>query len=170
MILNNYRSAGKYEISKKVFDIIINIFIKAFEYLTKNENRQFATLLIILSQTFYYIDNGEKRFLQKDIKKLDIFKKAEFWSNLIQGTIEDELEKVIKDEKRLGINVSSEKSKHSNLNNNSSIYSNNNINNNNNSVRVIDYFNKISKIILNKKRKNNSLKNNKKNKLENQRK
>ena len=111
MILNNYRSAGKYEISKKVFDVIINIFIKAFEYLTKNENRQFATLLIILSQTFYYIDNGEKRFLQKDIKKLDIFKKAEFWSNLIQGTIEDELEKVIKDEKRLGINVSSERRK-----------------------------------------------------------
>ena len=111
MILNNYRSAGKYEISKKVFDVIINIFIKAFEYLTKNENRQFATLLIILSQTFYYIDNGEKRFLQKDIKKLDKFKKAEFWSNLIQGTIEDELEKVIKDEKRLGINVSCERRK-----------------------------------------------------------
>ena len=67
-----------------------------------------------------------------------------------------ELEKTKKESKN-------KKPKQNNFNSNSNFYNSNNNNNiNNNSVMVIDYFNNISKIIFNKKSKNNSLKNNKK--------
>ena len=111
MTLNNYRTVGKYEMPKNVFDIITNIFIKGFEFLTKNDDIKFTTLLIILSQTFYNIENGEKKFLLKNLGNIPLLSSVEFWSKLIEGVIQEELEKAITDEKRLGVIVNDERRK-----------------------------------------------------------
>lgn len=68
--LNNYRSTGRYEISNDLFEILKRIFDKAADYLIDhNTNKDLYNLLIILSQTFYIQKNGEKYFLQKELKK-----------------------------------------------------------------------------------------------------
>ena len=69
----------------------------------------------------------------------------------------DLLVKELKSKKKENKN---KKSKYNNFNNNSNVNNKNNINNN--SEMIIDYFNNISKIIFNKKHKNNSIKNIKK--------
>ena len=90
--LNNYRSTGRYEISNDLFEILKRIFDKAADYLIDhNTNKDLYNLLIILSQTFYIQKNGEKYFLQKELKKKEFFRSVKFWTDHLQEIIDEEL-------------------------------------------------------------------------------
>lgn len=108
--LNNYRSTGRYEISNDLFEIIKRIFDKAADYLIDhNTNKDLYNLLIILSQTFYIQKNGEKYFLQKELKKKEFFRSVKFWTDHLQEIIDEELANFENDIKKNKLIISDQK-------------------------------------------------------------
>jgi len=111
VMLNNYRATGRYETTERAFNIIINIFIKTENILLSQRDMKLEGLLIILSQTFYKMNNGEKIYLQKAIKDHAIFKKDSFWDNYLNDSIELEINKMKEDEQSITVKLSEEQKK-----------------------------------------------------------
>ena len=93
MMLNNFRGTGKYEMSERVFNIALNIFNKTQDFLLKNKAKNIENLVIILSQTFYLIEDGNKKYIQEAIKNHPLFQSSEFWENQIRTNIDEHIEK-----------------------------------------------------------------------------
>ena len=111
VMLNNYRATGRYEATERAFNIIINIFIKTENILLCKRDLKLEGLLIILSQTFYKVNNGEKIYLQKAIKDHAIFKKDSFWDNYLNDSIEIEVNKMKEDEQSITAKLTEEQKK-----------------------------------------------------------
>ncbi len=85
-VLSFLRSKGFYEINKYIFKIFNAIFLKILDdnpdddYILKN--------VIILAQTFYYIDEDKRKiYLQDELKRSDVFKNIEVWHRCINYTL-----------------------------------------------------------------------------------
>ena len=91
--LNYFRTTGRYELKKETFNLIKSVFCKAADNLIKKDNKSISYLLIILSQTFYLMKDGEKYFLQKGIKNCAYFRDPNFWINDLEDMIKNEMEK-----------------------------------------------------------------------------
>ena len=91
--LNYFRTTGRYELKKETFNLIKSVFCKAADNLIKKDNKTISYLLIILSQTFYLMKDGEKYFLQKEIKNCAYFRDPNFWINDLEDMIKNEMEK-----------------------------------------------------------------------------
>ena len=94
LILNNFRTTGQFEMSERIFNIIKIIFNKSLDYLLIKKDRKLKDLIIILSQTFYTIKEGERIFFQKVIKDHDLFKKKEFWANHLKDIINEDINRL----------------------------------------------------------------------------
>ena len=103
IILNNYRATGKCNIKETAFNIIINIFNVCQDFLLKNKDKTLEGLIIILSQTFYILKNEKKVYLQAKLKEHPLYKKEDFWENHLKEIINDEINKIGKNEKERGI-------------------------------------------------------------------
>ena len=88
--LNNYRVNEKIEFSEKFFDLIIYIYNETNNLLIKNIDFKLEDLMVILSQTYYKINNGEKVYVLEFIKSHEIYKNLEFWKNIMIKKINDE--------------------------------------------------------------------------------
>ena len=85
-ILNEYRAKGKYIICNSTYDILVEVF----NFLLDNFNEQDNLLknLLILSQTFYFIrQNNRKAYIQKGIKNHKIFSNSKVWHRVINYTL-----------------------------------------------------------------------------------
>ena len=101
LILNNFRATGAYEMPLEIFNYFLQIFLEITKYLyieKKDDNKEeilidkkISKLVVILSQTFYYKNNGKKFYIQKGIKDEAVFHKIDFWNKIIKTSIEDEL-------------------------------------------------------------------------------
>lgn len=109
VMLNNYRATGRYEATKRSFGIIVNIFNKVQDYLLKNRDVILEGLILILSQTFYIIKDKKKIYIQHEIKEHPLFKKEDYWKNYLNETIDEEIEKMKKEEKKSNKVISKEK-------------------------------------------------------------
>ena len=100
--INNFRTQGVYSIPLQIFNYLKQIFIEISKYLyTENkENNEFtidikiSKLVIILSQTFYYMKDNTKVYLQKEINGEKVFHNVEFWEKLIKTLIDSEIKSV----------------------------------------------------------------------------
>ena len=99
MLLNNYRASGKINMTERAYNIIKKIFIMCQDYLLKERDKDLEELVIILSQTFFMLKNGEKIYLQIAIKDHQLYKKIEFWKIHLDDIIEREINRIEKDEK-----------------------------------------------------------------------
>ena len=108
-MLNNYRNSGRYEATKRLFNIIKNIFNKAQDYLLNNRSILLEGLIIILCQTYYIMKDGQKVYIQKEIKDHPLFKKEEFWKNYLNETLDEDIEKMLKEENNMNLEISKEK-------------------------------------------------------------
>ncbi|MCQ2817855.1 MAG: hypothetical protein MJ252_11375 [archaeon] len=92
--LNLLRSKGIFLMQKDNFEIIGCFLNMILSYLDK-DNLDFycARGLIILSQTFYCMEEGSKKklYLQEYIKENKLFKEKAFWENFIVASVEDGL-------------------------------------------------------------------------------
>ena len=88
--LNNYGTVGKIKFNEKFFEIVVYIYNKAQDILIKNNNAKLADLMIILSLTYYKEINGEKIYLLNKINSHDLYKKYEFWKDIIIKKLEYE--------------------------------------------------------------------------------
>ena len=107
--INNYRSAGRYELSQDIFFLVNKIFDKAADNLIKKDNQKISNLLIILSQTFYIMKGDEKYFLQKELKNKEFFRTVDFWFNKLDICISEELERFENDLIKNDINLNEKK-------------------------------------------------------------
>ena len=108
LCLNSFRTSGNLEISQEQFNIIKDFFCRCSDYLFEHKNKSLYYYLIILSQTFYKMNNGEKYFLQEEIKDKEFFLNAEFWIEFTETMINKEL---IKFEKQIQKSTMNEESK-----------------------------------------------------------
>ena len=97
--INNFRTLGEFDMPLEIFDYITKIFSaiskNLFDENEKGEKKlDFGNsqLVIILSQTFYCMKNGEKIYIQYELCKEEIYHKNEFWNLLLKLNIEMELE------------------------------------------------------------------------------
>ena len=106
MMLNNFRGTGKYEMTRRVFNIALNIFNKTQDFLLKNKAKNIENLVIILSQTFYLIEDGSKKYIQEAIKNHPLFQSSEFWENQIRTNIDEHIEKNKLNIKKMNLDLS----------------------------------------------------------------
>ena len=88
--LNNYRVSAKIEFSEKFFDLVIYIYNEANNILIKKMDFKLEDLMIILSQTYYKVNNGQKIYVLEWIKSHELYKDIGFWKNLMIKKINDE--------------------------------------------------------------------------------
>ena len=91
-ILNNHRAKDISNIQKDTF-----IFLgEAFEYITKislgKRDVEIFRLLFILSLTYYYIEDNNKRYLIEFIENFPEFKGIDFWENYYENFLNYELQ------------------------------------------------------------------------------
>lgn len=89
--LNKIRSFGNFEYSKKIIEDIQKIFLIILDILDTQDSFLFQFCLI-LSQTFYYVENEKKIYLYKNIKHHKTFHLEEMWRNMIENVINEKKE------------------------------------------------------------------------------
>ena len=83
--LSFLRSKGYFEINKFNYNLLQLIFIRIIEENPKND--YMLKNILILAQTFYYLEEDEKIYLQKGIKNNEILKSTETWHRCINYTM-----------------------------------------------------------------------------------
>ncbi len=93
------------------------------DFILKDEDFFCAKNIIILSQTFYILnEKKEKIYLQKNIENHSVFKNLDFWQNFIQITITNTINESIEYDTKNGI-ILKESEKDSNKKYNTIIFS-----------------------------------------------
>ena len=96
----NLKSIGAFNLPEDIFNYFIQIFKEISKYFYvdgKNENDKIldlniSKLTILLSQTFYYMKNDKKIYLQNELSKEKIYLSEDFWKKMIKQNIETEIE------------------------------------------------------------------------------
>jgi len=102
--LNTFRKYGQFELPEKEFSIICNIFNKISEFIKKENDFDSMRNVIILSVTYYKMDNKNKIYIQKILKRNQMFKEKEIWEYFVNSSILNEVQKHLnKDIKELDI-------------------------------------------------------------------
>ena len=100
--LNTFRAKGLHGIPKDIFDFFNELFILMCNTIGRDKDYHTAKNLIILSQTYYYLDDGNKLYLLEGIQKNEIFQNFKFWEGYTQFSIEKEIIKSIQNGKKNG--------------------------------------------------------------------
>ena len=101
--LNTFRAKGAYGIPKDIFDLWNDLFTLMANTIARDKDFHTAKNLIILSQTYYYLtEENYKYYMFEILKKNDIFRNYKFWEAYIYFSIDNEIIKTIKNDKRNG--------------------------------------------------------------------
>ena len=90
--LNKIRSFGNFEYPKEIFNDIYKIFLIILDEVEQKKDSFLFQFSIILSQTFYYVENGEKKYLCKYVKDHSIYHSVEMWRNMLESIINEKSE------------------------------------------------------------------------------
>ena len=101
--LNKIRSFGNFEYEKNIFDDIVKIFLIILDEIQKDKDIFAFQFCIILSQTFYILENDKKSYIFKFIKHHKIYKSEELWKLSIDHFVGEEIEKIEKLKNELGV-------------------------------------------------------------------
>ena len=88
--LNDLRVKGVFIIPAENYKIISDILYLCLNTVFRDHDFYSGKNVIILSQTFYYLDNGKKIYLQKKLLRHPTIKEDRFWSELINYSITQE--------------------------------------------------------------------------------
>ena len=104
--LNNFRSYGVLSMPENIYNYLVKIMLEILKYYIKEKQTDSGTEIIIdyniiryifiLSQTFFYMKDGKRVYLQNGLKNLQLFQDVELWKNLLQINIKEELENMAK--------------------------------------------------------------------------
>jgi len=101
--LNTFRAKGAYGIPKDIFDLWNDLFNLMTNTIARDKDFHTAKNLIILSQTYFYLtEENYKYYMFEILKKNDIFRNYQFWEAYIYFSIDNEIIKTIKNDKRNG--------------------------------------------------------------------
>ena len=103
--LGNKRAEAILELHNNLYNIITKIFLLISDIILKEKDTETAKNILILSQTFYRNENGEKIYLFNNICQHQIYQKEEFWIEYLNDIILFEIKKRELNEKRIGRNL-----------------------------------------------------------------
>ena len=89
--LNKYRGEGVFLINKETYEILVLAFTIIINISKDKNDYKSIELCMILSTTFFYLSSNGKIFIHKEISKNKIWEKKEFWKNIIQYFINDDI-------------------------------------------------------------------------------
>ena len=89
--LSQFRTRGIFEIPEREYSILSILFNKIVKKIESDIDYDSAINIIILSQTYYRIKEGEKEYLQKQIVTNDLFKSKKFWEMYANYSITKEI-------------------------------------------------------------------------------
>ena len=90
---NNFRRYGKLEIPKREFHIICDIFNDIAKYIKGDKILDGQLAIIILSETYYKMENGNKIYILNYVKDNKIFKEKDFWYDFLNKSILKEVQR-----------------------------------------------------------------------------
>ena len=92
--LNKLRANGKYQKSEVFIKLIGKIFNLTLDLAEKTNDYSWARNCIILSETFYYLENDKKIYISNLINQNKWLKKINFWRGFIEFNLNGEIEKI----------------------------------------------------------------------------
>ena len=97
--LSTFRAKGIFDFPIDIFDLMNEFFNIIINTIVRDKDFHSAKNIIILSQTYYYLDNMKKKiYLQERIKKESLFRSPKFWKDYLEYSIEKEIVKSVKSE------------------------------------------------------------------------
>ena len=94
--LNNFRRYGDLEFPTREYYILGNILNQITNNFKQDKNFDNQFALVILSQTYYKVENDEKVYILNSIKGNKLFHELDFWNDFINKSILREVEKNVK--------------------------------------------------------------------------
>ena len=95
ILLSKLRTNSGYDQNKEMIDFLGNILNYILDKAEETKNMNNVKNCIILSQTFYYDNNGEKYYLLEKIKNHKWISKPEFWLDFGYFSVNIELKKLL---------------------------------------------------------------------------
>ena len=92
-ILNLFRAKGTCEMPKREFEITKKIFLYIANKIKEENDFLSSKLILILSQTFYKIENNQKIYLFKYLKNHEMLSNIQVWEKNLNEAIEDDLKR-----------------------------------------------------------------------------
>jgi len=92
-ILNLFRAKGTCEMPKREFEITKKIFLYIANKIKEENDFLSSKLILILSQTFYKIENNQKIYLFKYLKNHEMLSNFQVWEKNLNEAIEDDLKR-----------------------------------------------------------------------------
>ena len=99
VILSQLRTYNGFQKSKSLIKCLGKAFNKLLDYAEKNKLYDYAKNCIILSQTYFYMEQNEKNkiYLSEEIRKNKWLTTSEFWRGFIENMINAEFKRLEKD-------------------------------------------------------------------------
>lgn len=91
--LSEFRTNGKYEMPKRVFETINKIIIQSLDSKDENKKNEVDEMIVTLSFSFFMTDGNERTYFGDIIKNNKIFKTDEFWNDYIINQLNTDLAK-----------------------------------------------------------------------------
>ena len=85
------RSNGKFCKTKRIIKTLGNIFNDILLNAELNNNYKLAQKCILLSQTYYYLENNNKTYINIFIQKNKWLRNPDFWRNHIANGLKEEI-------------------------------------------------------------------------------
>ena len=91
--LNEFRSTAKLMVPKKLTKTMGKLFNIILDTVKKDKDIHSGKNVVLLSQTYYYINKGQKEYLQEFVIEHNIFKDLKFWEELLDMEINKEFKR-----------------------------------------------------------------------------
>lgn len=91
--LNDYRTFSQFELKEKEYKIAGELFSNLIEISKQERDYHSVEMAIILSKTYYKLENNEKIYLQNLIRNNGCLKTKEFWQDILLYSISKEMVK-----------------------------------------------------------------------------
>ena len=101
--ISQFRTRGIFEIPEDIYNILSRLFNKIVKTVEIDEDYDSAVNIIILSQTYYIIQNNKKVYLQNAIMNNDLFKGEKFWDTFINYVINKEIALSKETDEKIGV-------------------------------------------------------------------
>ena len=89
--LNDYRTCSLFELKEKEYQILTELFNFLIDISRKEKDYHCVEMSIILSKTYYQLDNKKKMYIQNSIKNNIVFKTKDIWEELLIYSISKEI-------------------------------------------------------------------------------
>ena len=98
--LNEFRSTGRLIIPKKTFEMMGNFFNIILNKVKRDNDIHSYKNIILLSQTYYTLENDNKKYIQELLLDNEIFKDKQFWEELLDLELNREIKRLFSIEEK----------------------------------------------------------------------